>query len=398
MPTNQQYSSTAVQTNLTGAITNTATSVNVASTTGFPTAFPFTVAFDVGLLTQELVDVTNVVGLTLTVTRGVDSSTGQAHANAATVTHVYIGRDAREARAHIDAVGGNDSTGKAVHGLVGNVVGTTDAQTLTNKTLTSPTVNGGTFSGATFNDLVTNESAAGTIALKSTGVLNGTGDLFQCSANGVLVFRVQQNGAAGAGHVLIAPNDNSGTPGLTINTPTGVGPFAFQINSVDQWKANGAGNLASAGTTNALDLTTMTGAKPVIGPQLLAFTPTLSGTGLSLGNGTLSGGYVQYGKQVFVEMYLIVGSTTNLGTTAISMALPLAAFNYAELDGFLTHAGTTYFSRGINTTAGSSTIQPSTISSITGGAAVLSQFAQTVPWTWAAGDIIYLKGTYQATS
>lgn len=38
----------------------------------------------------------------------------------------------------------HDTATTGVHGLSGNVVGTSDSQTLTNKTLTSPTLNGGT--------------------------------------------------------------------------------------------------------------------------------------------------------------------------------------------------------------------------------------------------------------
>lgn len=145
MPTGQNYVSTAPQTNLVGGINNTqVNNITVASFTGFP-ATPFTMVFDIGTASQEAIDVLAVSGNTVTnSTRGVDGTSSQAHGNNATVTHSAIGRDFREARAHIDASVSNDSTGHSVHGLTGgsSVVGTTDTQTLSNKTLTTPVING----------------------------------------------------------------------------------------------------------------------------------------------------------------------------------------------------------------------------------------------------------------
>lgn len=158
MPTGQQYATNVPQTTLASGITAVATSFVVASSSNWP-ATPFTAVLDIGNSIQEPVDVTNVSGTTWTVTRAIDGTTAFAHATNATVTHADIGRDFREARAHIDASSSNDSTGHAVHGLaVGSaVVGTTDAQTLTNKTISA-----GTFTGA---------QAMGTGAWTGTGSL-----------------------------------------------------------------------------------------------------------------------------------------------------------------------------------------------------------------------------------
>lgn len=141
MPTGQQYATNVPQTTLSAGITAAQTSITVASSSGWPPT-PFTAVIDIGLSTQEPVDVSNVSGTTWTITRNIDSTTGFSHASGASVTHSDIGRDFREARAHIDASSSNDTTGHAVHGLTSGsaVVGTLDAQTLFSKSLQQPVI------------------------------------------------------------------------------------------------------------------------------------------------------------------------------------------------------------------------------------------------------------------
>ena len=126
------YSSTAAETTLSGTINAGATTVNVGSVTGFPVSFPYTVAIDYEGAAEELVDVTAAAGTSLTVTRGVDGTGATSHTAGARVRHVSSGRDFRDSRDHENNVAG-------VHGVTGNVVGTTDTQTLSNKTLTNAT-------------------------------------------------------------------------------------------------------------------------------------------------------------------------------------------------------------------------------------------------------------------
>ena len=75
----------AVETALTAAVTSSATSITVTSTSGFPVATPYSLMLDPGLSSAETVSVTGVSGTTLAVARGQGGTTAVAHASGAVV-------------------------------------------------------------------------------------------------------------------------------------------------------------------------------------------------------------------------------------------------------------------------------------------------------------------------
>jgi hypothetical protein len=140
MPTVRKYSSRSQQTTLTSAVTSTGTTINVGSGAGLlggaTVTSPeiFTVVIDPDTALEEIVDVTAVSTNSLTIVRGRDGSSGQAHSAGAVVRHMAIGRDYREANDHI-----NEET--TAHGLtLANVTLSTGTGNVSNTMLASNSV------------------------------------------------------------------------------------------------------------------------------------------------------------------------------------------------------------------------------------------------------------------
>ena len=162
----RNYSAIAVETTLGAAISSQTagdanTSFVVASVSGFPATFPYTLLVDPDTNKEEVLTVYDGTGTTLKVYRGQDGTAAPAHSAGATVRHGISAREFKELQTHIAARGFASDSGilsnvdTHVHGIAtgeGDVVGTLKTQTLTNKTLTSPTINTPTVSALTLSD------------------------------------------------------------------------------------------------------------------------------------------------------------------------------------------------------------------------------------------------------
>lgn len=120
----------------------------------------------------------------------------------------------------------------------------------------------------------------------------------------------------------------------------------------------------------------------------VSFTPSI--TGITLGNGTITGRYKKIGKTCHVSVVIVLGSTSVV-TTSPSISLPFTAQsdNTTAFNGFNVYyrksTGITYMGRCVNTVF-------CTLNLSTGQWADLTS---TTPFTWGVGDKIYLGGTYE---
>jgi hypothetical protein len=90
------YSSVAQRTTLADQVNATTGTFIVNGVAGWPANTPYTLLVDADTINEEIVEVTARGGSTLTVTRGVDGSTGKAHDAGADVRHGVSGRDFSE--------------------------------------------------------------------------------------------------------------------------------------------------------------------------------------------------------------------------------------------------------------------------------------------------------------
>lgn len=347
------YSSVAQPSALTASIAPSTTNIAVSTTVGFPSTTPYTLALDFGTAAEELVEVTGVAGLNLTVTRAIDGTSAQDHTAGAVVRHTLSGRDLNDSRFH-------ESKADEVHGLTGvgnNVVGMTTTQTLTNKTLTAPTVTnptvtgGGTWSGSpsiqtpTISSPAINAATTGSVGATISGTPGQTADLIQVrDGAGALRMDVTKDG------VMQALPSSAAAIGLNVNASVGfTGALSVgQLNGTTRYAFGVNGELTLVPTTAPADAILIqapsgfvgdlfdgqvnsvskfrvdsTGNIPV-GPTWSSWTPvwTAATTNPVLGNGTLEGRVCRIGQMVYIEILLASGTTTTFGTGAWIFSLP----------------------------------------------------------------------------
>ena len=303
MPAGYKYSSTAPQTTLTAGISNTDLTCQVATQTGYPVP-PYEAVLDIGEANEEAVAVTNVSADTLTITRGVDGTTASNHGFGATLTHVVIGLDVREFRAHLDASTSPDAQNLSIHGLEAgsHVVGTLDAQTLSAKTLSSPDVTGTVSGGASYTSPTL------------TGVVGGSADYTSPEISGTVSGNATYSGITltgttpASGATLTSPTlqDATVVNDVVGNSPLIVNGVSGTSASLQKWEVNGA----------LLAFVTSSGAQhsPAFAASGLTGATTSSVYGGATGGGPPTSGSWSVGQWVVDTVYGIVWTCISAGT------------------------------------------------------------------------------------
>ena len=240
------YSSISVETTLASTISNSATTMTVASgtgtgllggvTLGAGNVDQFTVALDPDTANEEIVFITASSTDTFTITRARAGTSAVSHSAGATVKHVLTSDDLNAFKASISPVtnlgfaGSTSGTttvqASAVAGTTtltlpattDTLVGKTTTDTLTNKTLTSPTINDArqnltlnAQTGTTYTLVLTDNGRLVTLSNASAITVTVPLNSSVAYATGAII-NVQQ---IGAGQVTI-----QGASGVTI-TSTG---------------------------------------------------------------------------------------------------------------------------------------------------------------------------------
>lgn len=123
-----------------------------------------------------------------------------------------------------------------------------------------------------------------------------------------------------------------------------------------------------------------------------SWTPTTSG--ITIGNGTLVAKYTKLGKTVNFNLKFVFGSTSAITGTPVFSPPVVAADTHNALQAIVEDSGTALLCAIATLVAGNIYVYAA-------GAATsyVSQtnMSATVPMTWAAGDVLYINGTYQAS-
>lgn len=138
----------------------------------------------------------------------------------------------------------------------------------------------------------------------------------------------------------------------------------------------------------------------ILGGAWSTYTPTL--TNITLGNGTLAGRYRAVGKTVDFLITLTFGSTTSITGSNSKMTLPVTALsgNWTSGDcaGYDTSANQWFplciFTAAAGGGASTADFLIKTYNTSAGSNAVT--ISSSAPFTWATGDVLTIRGKYEA--
>lgn len=288
--TTRHFIDNAPAVTLSTSINGTATSFNVSAVAGLPST-PFAATIDRGTASAEQIDVTNITGTTLTVTRNINGLGAFSHAAGAALEHTATARDYSEANTHVNATSG-------VHGVTGDLVGTTDTQTLSGKTLTDPTINAATLSGTlagspTFSQAVTFDD--GLVAAKEVsgsdrvvGYLK-VQDFTDATAAGTAYAALENAGEAVGDLVRLDNGANGGIGGLYVYAGAWRPAALSSGLTLIQSGTTNITPVANTPTSQAITFATAFASTPVVTVAINGTVPGTVITGCSVSNISTTG-------------------------------------------------------------------------------------------------------------
>lgn len=262
--------------------------------TGYPSR-PFTAVIDRGLGTEEIVLVTDASGGSLTVSRGYDGTSGQSHGAGAAIEHCIAAEGPNRWDAHSEAT-------SDVHGVTGALVGTTNAQAMSNKTFS------------------------------------------------ICVYEGQNTTSPGAGPIFKARVDSTARQGFTADT-TGTAAsgkaFTVEQSGVDRCRVNADGSVMinpSGSPTWAEDIT---GNQRVTGNQTVTGTVTagvVASTGAVSGTNVTASGTAQQATSTTTGNATVAGTLGVTGTTTLGTvsAGAVSGSSFAASGAVTAHSAATF--------------------------------------------------------
>lgn len=152
---------------------------------------------------------------------------------------------------------------------------------------------------------------------------------------------------------------------------------------------------------NAIEAALITGPTPpamsaLIGTALATFgtyTPTWTATGSNpaIVNGNIRGRYTQFGKLVFYQLSIGMGSSTTYGTGLYRFSVPVTAAASADMAG-----GGRLFDAGTGNRLVVARLVSTTTLALYYDEINLNGVGPTDPFTFASGDAIEVSGWYEA--
>lgn len=193
------------------------------------------------------------------------------------------------------------------------------------------------------------------------------------------------------GKTLMAAENAETVTGLKTFDRDPAAPFAVSassavVSNLDADKVDGEHASALHSLANATNWATAS-------LTFSNWTPTFSN--VTLGNGTVSGRYIQIGKYVFYTAVLTLGSTSSI-TGGIGLNYPVNAVASSAITGDVTlrDASAGFFYRAMAFLVSSTSQTILCDNSAAGGP--LQGVTATVPFTWAVGDQVFVTGCYEA--